>query len=82
MPPDDLARVDDPLYSCGSCAFYRRNPQTIGAGVCVCMPPLVIGVTQNGVPSMMPVRPPVRAADTCGQWKMTSPFSPQEAPNG
>lgn len=53
---------------CGTCMHFRRTPQAIGAGVCVCMPPAVVPVMQGGVPSVMPVRVPVRSSDSCGQW--------------
>lgn len=67
--------------SCGTCAHFRRNPQTIGAGVCICMPPSALPVMQNGVPSVMPVRVPVRTSDACGQWRAAL-SAPEQLPNG
>jgi hypothetical protein len=72
---------------CGTCVHFRRNPQTIGAGVCWCLPPSVIPVSQGGVAGVLPVRPPVRVSDSCGQWLAAAsvPFKSlqqPESPNG
>jgi hypothetical protein len=55
---------------CGNCAHFRRNPQTIGVGVCWCLPPQVVPAVMPGsnVAGVLPVRPPVRVSDYCGQW--------------
>lgn len=68
-----------PAPMCGTCTHFRRNAQMIGSGHCVCMPPQAIPVMQAGVPSVMPVRPPVRSIDSCGQWRAADPASPEIA---
>lgn len=58
-----------PPPTCSSCACYVPDRVQLGLGICRCLPPVPIIASQNGVPGMISVSPPVSAAGFCFQWR-------------